>query len=268
LVFDLIGSVSQSGMLSRFVALSAIGLSIGLFIGLVQELTKAAWLAVEAGRLRGRQYRIEGVTATIGRAEENPIGLFGDAGVQARHAVIEKQGANYTIRNLAVQEGTFVNGSRIEAVPLHDGDRIRISNYEMSFHSRAGAQAASLATPDAPRSAAAPSMDRTASVAATPPSTSSAAIAQAYLAGLNGNQFALRAGATTRLGRALDNDIVVTDASVSRHHATIEAVNGNFRLRDLGSQNGTFIGGKRVTEAPLGNGDSVRIGDAEFTFHA
>jgi hypothetical protein len=88
LLFDVIGLLSQSGLLSRFVTLSAIGLSIGLFIGLVQELTKAAWLAVEAGRLRGRQYRIEGATATIGRAEENPIGLFGDAGVQPRHAVI------------------------------------------------------------------------------------------------------------------------------------------------------------------------------------
>jgi pSer/pThr/pTyr-binding forkhead associated (FHA) protein len=273
LVFDLIGSISQSGMLSRFVALSAIGLSIGLFIGLVQELTKAAWLAVEAGRLRGRQYRIEGATATIGRAEENPIGLFGDPGVQARHAVIERQGANYSIRNLAVQEGTFVNGNRIETAPLHDGDRIRISNYEMSFHSRAGAHAAGLATASAPPAAARTGSALPASVAATPSSAPPIAAprmpaAQAYLAGLNGNQFALRAGATTRLGRALDNDIVVTDASVSRHHATIEAVNGSFRLRDLGSQNGTFIGGKRVTDAPLGNGDAVQIGDAEFTFHA
>jgi pSer/pThr/pTyr-binding forkhead associated (FHA) protein len=271
LVFDLIGSISQSGLLSRFVALSAIGLSIGLFIGLVQELTKAAWLAVEAGRLRGRQFRIEGATVTIGRAEENPIGLFGDAGVQARHAVIARQGSNYSIRNLAIQEGTFVNGNRVEIVPLHDGDRIRISNYEMSFHSRAGAHAANLANAPYPaaassaaRSASAPSARVVASSSAAP----SAGAAQAYLAGLNGDRFALRPGATTRLGRALDNDIVVTDASASRHHATIEAVNGSFRLRDLGSQNGTYIGGLRVTDAPLGNGDSVRIGDAVFTFHA
>ena len=265
LVFDLIGSISQSGLLSRFVALSAIGLSIGLFIGLVQELTKAAWLAVEAERLRGRQFRIEGATATIGRAEENPIGLFGDAGVQARHAVIERRGANYSIRNLAVQEGTFVNGNRIEAVPLHDGDRIRVSNYEMSFHSRAGAQAAGLAPANAPYPAASSSAARPPSVTATP---SDGRAAQAYLAGLNGDRYPIRPDTSTRLGRALDNDIVVTDASASRHHASIEAVNGSFRLRDLGSQNGTFIGGTRVTEAPLGNGDSVRIGDAVFTFHA
>lgn len=271
LVFDLIGSISQSGLLSRFVALSAIGLSIGLFIGLVQQLTKAAWLAVEAGRLRGRQYRIDGATATIGRAEENPIGLFGDAGVQARHAVIERQGANYSIRNLAVQEGTFVNGQRIETVPLHDGDRIRISNYEMSFHSRAGVHAASIA--NAPAAAASSSSQGRAAAQASgkvaaSSGAPSAATGQAYLAGLNGDRHALRPDATTRLGRALDNDIVVSDASASRYHATIEAVNGGFRLRDLGSQNGTFIGGTRVTDAPLGNGDSVRIGDAVFTFHA
>ena len=278
LLFDPLGFISGSGMLSRFVTLSAIGLSIGLFIGLVQELTKAAWLAVEAGRLRGRQYRIEGATATIGRAEENPIGLFGDPGVQARHALIERRGADYSIRNLAVQEGTFVNGNRIETVALHDGDRIRISNYEMIFHSRAGAQAGGAVIAGAPRPAASPSPAQPVSagaarVAPTPSGAASTSAkpvssARAYLAGVNGDQFALRPDTATRLGRALDNDIVVTDTSVSRHHATIEATDGGFRLRDLGSQNGTFVGGERITDAPLGNGDSVRIGDAAFIFHA
>jgi pSer/pThr/pTyr-binding forkhead associated (FHA) protein len=269
LLFDLIGSISQSGLPSRFITLSAIGLSIGLFIGLVQELTKAAWLAVDAGRLRGRQYRIEGATATIGRAEENPIGLFGDPGVQARHAVITKQGSHYAIRNLAVQEGTFVNGNRIETVELHDGDRIRISDYEMSFHSRAGAQAANLGATRTPSPTAATPMATSVGGSVASASTAqSAANGQAYLAGHNGDRFTLRPGATARIGRALDNDIVVTDASVSRHHAAIEAVNGHYRLRDLGSQNGTFIGGARITEAALGNGDAVKIGDAEFTFHA
>jgi pSer/pThr/pTyr-binding forkhead associated (FHA) protein len=271
LLFDLIGSISQSGLPSRFITLSAIGLSIGLFIGLVQELTKAAWLAVEAGRLRGRQYRIEGGTATIGRAEENPIGLFGDAGVQPRHAVISRQGGNYSIRNLAVQEGTFVNGNRIETVDLHDGDHIRISNYEMSFHSRAGANAPVLGTVRAPRPAPASSTVPSAGTG-LPPSTPAPSIATAgsevYLAGANGDRFAVRPGVATRIGRALDNDIVVSDASVSRHHATIEASNGSYRLRDLGSQNGTYVGGERITEAPLGSGAAVRIGDAVFTFHA
>jgi pSer/pThr/pTyr-binding forkhead associated (FHA) protein len=269
LLFDLIGSISQSGLPSRFITLSAIGLSIGLFIGLVQELTKAAWLAVDAGRLRGRQYRIEGATATIGRAEENPIGLFGDPGVQPRHAVITKQGANYAIRNLAVQEGTFVNGNRIETAELRNGDRIRISNYEMSFHSRAGAHAASLGAARTPYPTASPYAPASVGGSGAAASNAgSAAGGQAYLAGHNGDRYALRPGATARIGRALDNDIVLADASVSRHHAMIEAVNGNYKLRDLGSQNGTFIGGARISEAALGDGDAVKIGDAAFTFHA
>jgi len=89
-----------------------------------------------------------------------------------------------------------------------------------------------------------------------------------YLLDSGGQQFAIRPGASTRIGRALDNDIVIGDASVSRHHASIEYRNGGFLLRDLGSHNGTWIGGQRVTEAPLGRGDALRLGDACFTFHA
>src|SRR5713101_4288070 len=144
--FDLVGRLSNTGLLSRLVGLSLIGLMIGLFIGLVQELTKSAWLVSEAGRLKGRQFRLEGTTAMVGRAEENAVGLFGDPGVQPRQAVIERRATGYALKNLAVQEGTFVNGQRIETTELHDGDRIRIGNYELSFHLRQGAQAGRLVT--------------------------------------------------------------------------------------------------------------------------
>src|SRR5712692_9482726 len=144
--FDLVGALSNTGLLSRLIGLSLIGLMIGLFIGLVQELTKSAWLVSEAGRLKGRQFRLEGTTAMVGRAEENAVGLFGDPGVQPRHAVIERRAAGYALKNLAVQEGTFVNGQRIETTELHDGDHIRIGNYELSFHLRQGAQAGRLVT--------------------------------------------------------------------------------------------------------------------------
>ena len=77
LAFDAISMLSGGGLSSRLFGLSIIGLAIGLFIGLVQELTKAAWLKVEAGRLRGREFRLEKPVATIGRAEESEIGLFG-----------------------------------------------------------------------------------------------------------------------------------------------------------------------------------------------
>jgi ABC transport system ATP-binding/permease protein len=236
---------------------------------LVQELTKTAWLAVDAGRLRGRQFRLEGSTIMMGRAEENPVGLFGDPGVQPRHAVIERRADGYALKNLAVQTGTFINGNRVETAVLHDGDRIKISNYELSFRERAGTPGRlAEVQPRVPLGVAAPA-PVTAS-AATPPSAPDAArisAGAAYLIAANGERITLRAGTGTQVGRALDNDIVVNDASVSRHHAVIEALNGAFTVRDLGSQNGTWMRGERINQAPITEGDVIKFGDTIYTFH-
>src|SRR5208282_121570 len=86
-----------------------------------------------------------------------------------------------------------------------------------------------------------------------------------HLVGQGGQRFELRGG-LTRLGRALDNDIVVDDSSVSRYHANIRSHDGAFELVDLNSRNGTFVADRRITEARLSNGDSIRLGDAQLTF--
>jgi pSer/pThr/pTyr-binding forkhead associated (FHA) protein len=259
--FDLIGWITGGGMAARFFGESVIGLAIGLFIGLVQELTKAAWVTVEQGRLRGRQYRIEGPRASIGRAEENPVGLFGDPSVQPRHALIERRGADYAIKNLAIQDGTFVNGTRIETVDLHDGDRINIGGYEMKFHLRGTSQSA--------REQASLASDRVNPAhVASRLAGANANIDGHHLIDASGQRVPLAAG-VTRIGRALDNEIVVSHSSVSRHHASIENINGTVMVKDLNSQNGTFVGNRRVTDSvPLNDGDTVRFGDAQFTFRA
>ncbi len=255
--FDFINQLTGGGLTSRLVGLALIGLAIGLVIGLVHELTKSAWVTVEAGRLKGRQYRLEGSVSSIGRAEENPVGLFGDPSVQARHAVIEHHGDDYVLRGLAVQEGTFVNGSRVESATLKDGDRIRLGSYELSFHLRqVPASASAAAVAPAPARPSAP-----------PPSVAQAAPGPC-LVDSEGNRFEVHPGQPTRIGRALDNDIVIAHSSVSRHHATIEQRDGAFELRDLASQNGTFVGQQRVSEAPLRDGDMVRLGEATLTFRA
>jgi adenylate cyclase len=83
----------------------------------------------------------------------------------------------------------------------------------------------------------------------------------------SGQAYPVRAGTVTRIGRALDNEIVVSHSSISRHHASIENSNGSFVVRDLNSQNGTFVGSRRVTEPTrVNDGEAVRFGDAQFTF--
>jgi serine/threonine protein kinase len=70
-----------------------------------------------------------------------------------------------------------------------------------------------------------------------------------------------------RLGRSPDNDVVVDQPMVSRHHAEIVERDGSYGIRDLGSTNGTYVDGVRVFERALEPGMRIRVGLAEFVFH-
>lgn len=64
----------------------------------------------------------------------------------------------------------------------------------------------------------------------------------------------------TRLGRWPDNDIVLPDRLVSRHHAQIRKVGNQYLLEDLESTNGTFVNGERITGPHiLQDGDTLQI---------
>ena len=72
---------------------------------------------------------------------------------------------------------------------------------------------------------------------------------------------------STRIGRLPDNDIVLDDVSVSRHHAVIIDTGTSFVITDLRSANGVDVGGERIRgTATLADGDAIRICDHEFTF--
>jgi hypothetical protein len=70
---------------------------------------------------------------------------------------------------------------------------------------------------------------------------------------------------TIRLGRALDNDIVLPDDKVSRHHGQIGMRLGMLVYTDLGSTNGSFLNGAAVTEIALGPGDVLQVGSSTIT---
>lgn len=73
-------------------------------------------------------------------------------------------------------------------------------------------------------------------------------------------------GKVVRLGRALDNDIVLEDRSCSRYHALITIKDGKVLLEDLKSRNGVQVNGKKITQVELNSNDELAIGDLKGIF--
>ncbi|WP_165986435.1 DUF1707 and FHA domain-containing protein [Streptomyces sp. YIM 98790] len=71
------------------------------------------------------------------------------------------------------------------------------------------------------------------------------------------------------IGRAPGQMLRLTHGSVSRYHAQLSSGTAGWQLRDLGSANGTWVNGVRVTgSVPVRPGDQVRFGDVEFRLAA
>ncbi|MFW6304037.1 MAG: FHA domain-containing protein [Candidatus Sumerlaeota bacterium] len=70
------------------------------------------------------------------------------------------------------------------------------------------------------------------------------------------------------IGRSSENDVALGDSHSSKRHAEIIRRNDQYYLHDLGSRNGTVLNDKKISEAPLKDGDIIRIGQAMMSFLA
>lgn len=83
----------------------------------------------------------------------------------------------------------------------------------------------------------------------------------------NGERYPLSPG-RVRMGRGLENQIVLEDPRVSRHHAEVYQRGAEWFLRDLNSTNGTYVNGYGVRERALESGDRISLGGVELVFHS
>lgn len=284
----------EAGAPSRAVALTLIGAGVGLFIGLLELITRSAWVRVIYGRNEGKDYPIDRDGAYIGRDELADVPLRGDPQVAPRHAEIRMDGGGYALVPLAP---LLVNGRHVAApVQLSDGDMLQIGQLQLQFQLREGS--AQRAPRDAVRSPLPPPLPTAPGVCpycgqrqdpatgacactpvAAPPTTPTptyspalagvaTAVAQATaLVGLDGALAGQRiaippAGLT--VGRETDNALIVPDLSVSRHHARLALENGALVVYDLNSTNGVFVNERRVSKQVLQPGDVVRFGMVKF----
>ncbi len=74
----------------------------------------------------------------------------------------------------------------------------------------------------------------------------------------------VKPGATLIVGRAVSSDVPIYDPTISRQHAQVSILNGGVLVKDLGSSNGTFLNGSRITEATAQPNDVVMFGKVSF----
>ena len=85
------------------------------------------------------------------------------------------------------------------------------------------------------------------------------------LVSFTGDQdFELTADRAYIVGRAVTSDIPIFDPTISRRHAELHVTKAGVTVKDLGSSNGTFINGERITDGTLAANDSVTFGKVVF----
>jgi hypothetical protein len=138
LMFDPIEQIfrGEVATLSRGVGFSFIGLSVGLFVGLVENWTKTAWLLMRAGPLAGKQFVMYRNPTVLGSSPKADIYLFKDPDIEPRHALIHNRGGIYEIEHVAAARpkgGTQVNGESVMRRVLQPGDRITLGRTVLEF---------------------------------------------------------------------------------------------------------------------------------------
>ncbi|MEQ1883839.1 MAG: DUF4123 domain-containing protein [Bryobacteraceae bacterium] len=83
---------------------------------------------------------------------------------------------------------------------------------------------------------------------------------------VTGRRIEVRSGSILRVGRTTRADhVIAEDSYLSSQHFALECDRSQCRLRDLGSSNGTFLNGDRVSDAWIRNGDSIAAGSSTFS---
>ena len=262
------------------------------FAALGPVATDATPQTLTGGRLvslvDGKEYVIGASGVTIGREAGSDI-VVAQQDVSRRHAVVLRtEKGTYEVRDFS-SNGVFVNQKRVrKAAGLSPSDLIRVGSEEFRFRAdgfpvadepprpaanrtpaTAKKKASSSATPLA--SPAVPPTPEPAVAAKpyVPPSQTRKALATLVITNTgptNGQKFDIRVP-LAHIGRGAHNDIAINDDSVSESHAKLQRRDNSWFLTDLGSTNGTYVGGSRFSgERKIDGASELRFGGVKMSF--
>jgi pSer/pThr/pTyr-binding forkhead associated (FHA) protein len=189
---------------------------------------------------------------TIGRSPTNTV-VIDDPLVADIQVEITVNNEHLLLRNLNPQMGIVVNGQRVSGLcELKPGDELSVASHHLIIIDPK--KEPKLEKP-APRPSVVPATQL------RPPKATGWSIRSNHPSMTNKS---FHVQEITLVGRASDCDITLDAAHLSRHHAQLYVIDNMLYVKDLGSSNGTYLNGKKVTESRVKRGDELRFDTLSF----
>lgn len=241
-------------------------------------------LRAESDLLASQFYVLQAKTV-IGRSSECDVTIDSEL-LSRRHAEISIENGELHIVDLGSSNGTFLNGNKIQEATAGAGDELRFDQQTFIIVGPSNAVPSSDAeeddntmmrpqVEDNDNTIIAAAHDPNETLLMSPadhateliatPQTLSWLVEQTNF--LHEPRIILQ-GKFCQIGRGQDNDIVLSDSSVSKKHAQLAFNNEQWVVTDLNSSNGVLVNDQRTDEAILQNGDRIKIGRLEFLFES
>ena len=193
-------------------------------------------------RTHGSDQRLHaGHSYTVGRDPDADI-VVADSRVSWRHAVVRLDQGAWIFEDVGSTNGTFLGNRRVGRCEINSDCVLRLGHPEDG-----PVVLCSITWPDAGSRDASAARASGMSVDRRPTAVHRAPVR------------------VLRIGRSPDNDLVLADLGVSRHHAELRNLGGGrYEITDLHSHNGTYVNGERISSATITEQDIIGIGRATF----
>jgi ABC-type multidrug transport system ATPase subunit len=188
-----------------------------------------------------------GRSYTLGRDPESDI-VVNDPIVSWHHAVLQPSGDRWVLADTGSTNGMFVGAEHVERVVITVSCLVRLGSPD----------------DDGPVVVCAIEPARSRPVPRAMPGPVLPSARQSALHNRSPSTVLQLPVKVLRIGRAAENDVVISDLSVSRLHAELRNSVRGYEIVDLSSHNGTYVNGQRVSTAPVTESDVIGIGLATF----
>jgi len=208
-----------------------------------------------------QEFMLAKARVSIGRATTNDI-IVSDVRVSRDHARLEYGAGGLRLVDLNSSNGTRLNGVHIDQEILKPGDTISLGSHQLKYQTEDPREDPGMTVIDSEMD-----LNQTLNAEVLPKvihETRNPSLV--VFTGDRTWEIDLQQTDQVSIGREESCGLFIDAAKVSRRHAEVQRMGDAFVLKDLGSTNGTFLGGQKVDQHILKDGETFRIGPAQVVY--